>query len=86
LTYLVIDEFDTLIDSSADIEPLCSKSLKANININLVSATYTNKMKQFISQVLPDLPIIQEKRAHMHLENLKHEFIHVININKLPSL
>jgi superfamily II DNA/RNA helicase len=43
-------------------------------------------MKHFLSQVLPDLPVIQEKRTHMHLENLSHEFIHILNIDKIPAL
>jgi ATP-dependent RNA helicase RhlE len=83
---LVIDEFDTFLDSGHEeeirklIEQYLGTAEKQGIKKQIVfsTATMTNQMDGILKDYFsdsPDFAQLIEKRTHMNLSHLKHEFI-----------
>lgn len=98
LSTLVIDELDTFLDAGNEdvlcklIEQHLNDGVKKNINKQLImcSATVRKGMEEmarrFYDPLDPDFKIMVEKSTHMNLSNLKHEFIHLADFDKLKPL
>ena len=106
--HLVIDEFDTFVDSGHEqainrlLEQLLDpkvKSIKRTVRPQIIfaSATVSKHMKKiakdFFGEVNElgvsgngDYKELVEKSTHMNLSNLKHEFIHVADFDKVKPL
>ena len=97
---LVIDEFDTFIDSGLEdkIRRLLDSYLKAEGKRQVVFASATISRhttalakEYFGEEELWDRPDsdfkkLVEKSTHMNLSNLKHEFIHISDFDKVKPL
>jgi len=90
---LVIDEFDTLVDSgkSDAIRFLLEGYLRTDDTRQVVfaSATVTKQMRELVKEFFGDKPKFKEiieKSTHMNLAHLKHEFIHIADFDKIKSL
>lgn len=92
VNYLVIDEADTFLDSGYkdSMEEYINILSKNNAKIIYVSATFTNPLNRFFESIYGKdsnyLKKIIEKKTHMNLSNLKHEFIHVKDLDKQTPL
>jgi superfamily II DNA/RNA helicase len=56
----------------------------------MCTATITKQMKEMASRFFspedPNFKIMVEKSTHMNLSNLKHEFIHLADYDKIKPL
>ena len=96
LNSLVIDEFDTLVDSGLEdrIKTLLDQYLeKGPRQVVFSSATVSKQMKQISANYFgegsdPGLRFKEliEKSTHMNLQHLKHEFIHLADYDKVKPL
>jgi superfamily II DNA/RNA helicase len=93
LEMLVIDELDTFIDSGreGDIRKLLEQYLKDQPRqVCFVSATITKQMKALVKDLMQEEDLgykeCIEKSTHMNLSNLKHEFIHIADFDKIKPL
>ena len=90
--FFVIDEADTLIDSGFKeiIEDYVKISLKNKIRTVFVSATFTTPLSRLFDENFGknsiSLKKIVEKKTHMNLSNLQHEFIHIRDLDKQTPL
>ena len=97
---LVIDEFDTFVDSGSEdnIRKLLDSYLSAEGNRQVIfaSATVSKHMKSIAKEYFgeedswdhPDSSFkrLVEKSTHMNLSNLNHEFIHISDYDKVKPL
>jgi superfamily II DNA/RNA helicase len=96
LETLVIDEFDTFVDSGmeANIRKLLEQYLSVGPRqVIFASATVTKQMKALAADFFGagtdpahDFKELIEKSTHMNLQNLKHEFIHIADYDKIKPL
>jgi len=96
LSHLVIDELDTLLDGGNEefiktIMESFLKPTKDNITkqVILCSATTTKHINTFIKGNFPDdqnFVQIIDRSTNVNLSNIKHEFIHVTDYDKYPTL
>lgn len=90
--FMVIDEADTLIDSGFkdQIEEYIGICVKNKIKTVFVSATFTTPLGKVFDQNFGKnsdvLKKIVEKKTHMNLSNLHHEFVHVRDLDKQTPL
>ena len=97
---LVIDEFDTLVDSGHEdnlrrlVEQHLSYGSETNIRQVVFASAKVNKQMMIFTQDFfgpdtdprLDFKELIEKSTHMNLANLKHEFIHIADFDKLKPL
>lgn len=92
LSHLVIDELDTLLDAGNEefIKEITLPLLKKNeTQIILASTTSTNSINAFLDELFLDIPNfvkLIDKSTNHNLSNVKHEFIHVSDYDKFPTL
>lgn len=90
--FLVIDEADTLIDSGYKdmIREYIDISQKCKIRTIFVSATFTTPLSKLFDDSFGKnsllLKKLIEKKTHMNLSNLHHEFIHIKDLDKQTPL
>ena len=96
---LVIDEFDTFVDSGCEdqIRRMLDSHLgKPDHNAIFASATISKHMTAMAQEYFGDedtwdhpksnFSRLVEKNTHMNLSNLKHEFIHIADFDKVKPL
>lgn len=95
---LVIDELDTFLDAGHEaklckiIEQHLQHGSRNGIEKQLImcSATVNKAMtamaRRFYSEEDPNFKIVVEKSTHLNLSNLKHEFIHLADYDKIKPL
>lgn len=96
LNSLVIDEFDTLVDSGLEdrIRTLLDQYLeKGPKQVVFASATVSKHMRKIIQDYFGEgtdpahrFKEIIEKSTHMNLQHLKHEFVAVADFDKIKPL
>ncbi|CAD8106088.1 unnamed protein product [Paramecium primaurelia] len=85
VSHYVVDEIDTLLDSSMqdDLKKLATYFKDKDITTTYCGATYSTKVKNFVeSQYKNQITPLIEKQSHMHLENLSHDFVHCTTLDK----
>jgi len=96
LSHLIIDELDTLLDAGNEdfVKRIMEVFLKPTEDtitkqVILCSATTTKNINKFIKGNFPDnekFVQIIDKSTNVNLSNIKHEFIHVTDYDKYPTL
>ena len=89
LTHVVIDELDTLLDAGNE-EFIKNISIYSDKQIVIASATMTNNIETFLDKMFQDNKLnfvkLIDKSTNHNLSNVKHEFLHVTDFDKYPSL
>ena len=89
--WIVIDEVDTLFESNFHktsqliedvLKPNCNKHLK----IIFSSTTNPQSLSQYLHKAFPSLTQVVDKKVHINLENIKHEFMQSQSYDKHQPL
>jgi superfamily II DNA/RNA helicase len=98
LTHLVVDELDTLLDAGNEefLLKMCRLGQQANNTghsidkqIIFVSATLTPAINDFLKKAFggeQNFVKIIDKSTNHNLANVRHEFLHVTDFDKFPTL